>query len=109
MATVPWTWDSGPLSEALQKFRMFGDGISGGLNEPRTEAGGIVPPLQVIDELPHRILLLRCQRPDNVPPRSPQNVYSSVPGAGSTGPSTGATTPSAGTVVSTGTSTFTWR
>jgi len=59
-------WDIGSLSETLQKLRMFCDEIVGGLEERRLRAGGSVAPFQVVDKLPHRILLLRRQRPDHV-------------------------------------------
>jgi hypothetical protein len=54
--------DIGSLSEALQQFRRLGDELVGGSEERRFRLERGRPPLQIVDELPLRILLLRRQR-----------------------------------------------
>ena len=44
---------------------MLGNELVGGLKERRLRMDRGVPPFQVIDELAHRILLPRRQRPKN--------------------------------------------
>src|ERR1017187_8389365 len=58
-------WDIGSLSEALQEFRMLSDELVGGLKERRLRADRGFSPFQIVDELPHRILFLRRQQPNN--------------------------------------------
>jgi hypothetical protein len=58
-------WDIGSLSEALQQFRMLSDELVSSLKERRLWEDWGVLPFQIVDELPHRVLLLRRQQPDN--------------------------------------------
>ena len=58
-------WDIGSLGEALQQFRMLGNELVGSLKERRLSVERGISPFQMVDELPHRILFLRRQRPND--------------------------------------------